>query len=452
MVRAASENPCAGADLEGGLGNPEGAGHGQVGHGLGLDALYLLRDEAEAVAKVHDGSLDAGACLAGEHEAGGLLLADADAEEVYLELGFVYSDEGAYLKHVALQARAAVAGEVEGVVLEERAAGGQALRDDPEGALQAGRLPVALGTEAEALSHQALRSEAGDLVEAAEVGIVDVGIAEVVEVGGEGCSALILEHAAQGNLGLGCVVDLLPVHLFAALVDLDGVELLVLFNELIGFSVGNLLVVVHEAADGVVVDVVAQALLELYAVAVGHGNVVHVHAEHEAAYVVGISYAGSHAGPYGNLLLCLFVLPVAADDLAGHAHAGADVSELDVAVGALVEVHEVHVDLAPGNLGVVLCVEVEEGLLQLLQAFDPHLGGREGVHPGDDTCALLVVVGSEHDLLHFLGAVGRALIYNLHGDIAALVQSGNHFLGVSVDSYDSITSIEQLCTSHPPKF
>ena len=34
-----------------------------------------------------------------------------------------------------------------------------------------------------------------------------------------------------------------------------------------------------------------------------------------------------------------------------------------------------HVDAVPGDLSVVLCVEVEQRLLQGLQTLDPHLGG-----------------------------------------------------------------------------
>ena len=103
-------------------------------------------------------------------------------------------------------------------------------------------------------------------------------------------------------------------------------------------------------------------------------------------------------------------------------------AELDVSVSALVEVHEVHVDFVPGDFGVVLGVEVEERLLQLLQTLDPHFGGREGVHPSDDTHTLVVVVCSEHHSLDFLGAVGSAFINNLHGDIAGGVEALDHFL------------------------
>ncbi len=120
---------------------------------------------------------------------------------------------------------------------------------------------------------------------------------------------------------------------------------------------------------------ITHALLELHAITVGNGYVVHVHTEHQAAYVVSISNTCSYASPCCNLLLSLFALPVTYNYLSRDAHTGADVTELDVAVGRLVEVHEVHVDVLPRQLSVVLCMEVEERLLESLQALDPHLGG-----------------------------------------------------------------------------
>ena len=69
MVSTTGENPSTCTNLECGLRNPEGAGHGQVGHGLRLDALHLLRNQAEAVAEVNDGGLDATAYLRCEDEA-----------------------------------------------------------------------------------------------------------------------------------------------------------------------------------------------------------------------------------------------------------------------------------------------------------------------------------------------------------------------------------------------
>ena len=118
---------------------------------------------------------------------------------------------------------------------------------------------------------------------------------------------------------------------------------------------------------------VSQTLLELNAVAIGNGNVVHVHTEHQTTNIVSISNTCCYACPYSNLLLSLLVLPITTNNFAGDAHTSADMSELDVTMSTLVEVHEVHVDLAPGNLGVILGVEVKQRLLQLLQTLDPHL-------------------------------------------------------------------------------
>ena len=42
-----------------------------------------------------------------------------------------------------------------------------------------------------------------------------------------------------------------------------------------------------------------------------------------------------------------------------------------------VEVHEIHIDRIPREFCIVLSVEVEERLLESLQALDPHLSWRE---------------------------------------------------------------------------
>ena len=78
-----------------------------------------------------------------------------------------------------------------------------------------------------------------------EVDSRDVCLAKVVEVGGEGSSAFFLQHSAQSDLCLSCMKHLLPVNLFARLVDLDGVFLLVFLNESLCLLVRNLLPVFH---------------------------------------------------------------------------------------------------------------------------------------------------------------------------------------------------------------
>ena len=195
---------------------------------------------------------------------------------------------------------------------------------------------------------------------------------------------------------------------------------------------------------------VAETLLELYAVTIGYGHVVHVHTKHQAAYVTSVGNTYCHASPNGNFLLSLFALPVAANHLAGNTHTGADMTELNITVSTLVQVHEVHIHRFPGDFSVKLSVEVEKRFLQSLQALNPHLGRRESVHPCDDTNALFLVVGSLHHVFHFLRTVGCTFIYYLYGNVSTIVQAIHHFLRVGVNLYNGVTSIKQLCTSHPP--
>ena len=57
-------------------------------------------------------------------------------------------------------------------------------------------------------------------------------------------------------------------------------------------------------------------------------------------------------------------------------------------MGSLVQVHEIHVDLGPRNLPVVLSVKMGKGFFEQAQTGDPHLGRREGVHPGNQADAV----------------------------------------------------------------
>ena len=86
---------------------------------------------------------------------------------------------------------------------------------------------------------------------------------------------------------------------------------------------------------------------------------------------------------------------VAEHRLALDAHAGLDERELAVAVGGLVQVHEVHVDGRPRQRLVGLGVQVQQRLAERLEPADPHLRRREGVHPRDHADAAVVVAGVE---------------------------------------------------------
>src|SRR6187431_1765772 len=104
--------------------------------------------------------------------------------------------------------------------------------------------------------------------------------------------------------------------------------------------------------------------LRLDAVATGDRHLAHVHAA-EARYFERsrFGHGDRRAPPTRELLDDIRVLPVAYHDLAVDPQPCADEPILPVAVGGLVEVHEVHVELSPGQLAVKLGVKMREGLL-----------------------------------------------------------------------------------------
>ena len=270
------------------------------------------------------------------------------------QTGLLGSDKRTYLQHVCLKDGAVLAVEVQRVVLKEGTAGGQALVHHPYGTVEGG-LPVAFGTETVTFGHQALRCQSRNLVEVAAV-----GLAQVVEVGGEAFGSLSLQDGTQGEFGLGGVPNFLIG--FGTSVFQCGVvvvEAEVFVYQCLHVFILHLCVVFHQLAHGAVVHVVAHALLGLHLVAVGHSHVVHLIAEADDEHVLSIGPSGADAHPHGNLLLRFLFLPVAYHHFAADAHAGADVSELTVAVGTLVEVHEVHIHGIPRNFLVVLRVQVE---------------------------------------------------------------------------------------------
>jgi hypothetical protein len=97
--------------------------------------------------------------------------------------------------------------------------------------------------------------------------------------------------------------------------------------------------------------------------------------------------AAGGPSPDADAVEDVWILPVADDRGPAAPEPSLEIPELAVAMGRLIEVHEVHVDLRPGEIAVELGVEMEEGLLQRSEPGDPHPGRRERVHPGDDADA-----------------------------------------------------------------
>ena len=355
----------------------------------------------------------------------------------------MFCDERANFEHVCLKDGAVFAVEVEGIVFQERATLLHALTHEPHGAVESGRLPVTFSAEAVAFSHQSLRSEAGDLVKQTEV----------VKVGCESFGTFIFQDTTQGDFSLGGVPDFrICFALGVFQCSIMFVEFEVGVYECLHFFVRSFLVIFHQVVHRTIVYVVTQALFGFHFIAVGYGYIVHLVAKAEDQHILRISPSGADTHPDSNLVQCILILPIAYNHFATDTHAGADMSELAVAVSRLVEVHEIHIHGIPRYFLVELGMQVKQGFLELLQAVNPHLCRRESMHPSDDTDTFVIIVGSLEYGLHFFRGVYCAFIYNFDRQFPGIVQACNHFIGMCINSNNSVTSIKELCSGDEPYF
>ena len=100
-------------------------------------------------------------------------------------------------------------------------------------------------------------------------------------------------------------------------------------------------------------------------------------------------------------------------------------------MGALVQVHVIHIDFFIRNGTVELCMKMQPRLLQHAKAVNPHLGRAECMAKGDDTRAGIVVVGLLDDLDRSIICFNDILVFNLAGQSSALVQTFHHSAAVA---------------------
>ncbi len=162
--------------------------------------------------------------------------------------------------------------------------------------------------------------------------------------------------------------------------------------------------------------------------------------------------AAGGAGPGGEALVDFRVFPMADHDLARQAQARADVTELAAAVGGLVQVHEIHVDVRPRDVAVELGVQVGQRLAEDLQAFDPHLRRGKRVHPGDDADAVFLRVRIDGELGDFGGGLEDRLENHLVRQRAGGVERLDDDLRVLIDFFERLGSVEVLGAGDEPDF
>ena len=143
---------------------------------------------------------------------------------------------------------------------------GQAGRHDLHRPNEQRRLPVALGTEAVAVGHEALGSDARELDE----------VAEVLEGVREGSEAAGLKERPQADLDPGGLAERRPALAVAPQRRRHVVGRVVLVDEPVDVGIGRRAHGGDEVADAVAVDPDAEADLRLDLVAFGDGDLAHV--------------------------------------------------------------------------------------------------------------------------------------------------------------------------------
>ena len=443
VVRTTGGDPALNGGLQARLRLPDGAGARKLLEGaLRLNDVDDVHEQAEAFANVghgdHDGVLGG---LAGEDQADRVGLA-ADAQRVDLQLRLGDGADGrGNLEHVGAHVELVALGEVVGVVLHEGGATLKAVAHDGADAHEDGGLPVAFSGKAPAvLGREALWANARQLWQSAEV-------LEIVDAGGAAVGAHHVDHR-----GLFLGGDEQGVVLGVQQSRVDVVLGLVVLDDLLDLVVLDGVVRSDELVDGPSVDGGAEHALGLGLVALGDGDVTHVVAPAHDLHVVGGIPAGAGAGPGADLLDDLRIGVVADDNLALDAEAGDDVTELTVAVGGLVQVHEVHVDGLPRDFLVVLGGQLQQRLGQHFEAANPHLGRGEGVAPGDDADDVRVGGSLDHELLDTVGGLQGGLEDDLGRNLAGVVQVVNHFSGVNGDLTQGFLAVQVLRTNAEPDF
>ena len=133
------------------------------------------------------------------------------------------------------------------------------------------------------------------------------------------------------------------------------------------------------------------------------------------------------------------------------AHARADEPVLPVAVGGLVQVHEVHVNAVPGDVAVELGVQVQQRLAQFGQPGDPHLGRGERVHPGDQPGAGVVGIGFAAQVADRVRVGQDRLEDDCDGDCGIAVQPCGDLLGVLRHLLQRFRAIQVLAAGDKPE-
>src|SRR5690625_4027967 len=335
--------------------------------------------------------------LAGKLQAGDVFT-DTDGMQCDFQAGLVRRDGGADFQHVGAQHLVPRA-QVISVVLHKGSTTFFALAHYFHDPVHGRGLPVTFAAVAVAFGHQPLGGHAGQTGQAGEV----------FEVVSKAFEAAFFQAALHADFQSRFVFN--HGHLVLWFEHVGGyiVTCQVFLNQRVGVRIADSINHGGQLTQTKGVHFIAEVTLGSHFIAFGYRYLPHVVTK--SGHFQGLSLGPTHsyAQPIIDFLLNALLLPMANDHTTILAQTGADVAELPVTVGTLVQVHVIHVDFGPGQLGVELGVQMHVRLIERLQAGNPHFGRGERVHPKNQTDTVAVIIGALTDGQNFLGGFNRRL-------------------------------------------
>ena len=182
------------------------------------------------------------------------------------------------------------------------------------------------------------------------------------------------------------------------------------FHQRIDFRLRHISHCLYQIPDSPGIDLPTQLPLNLHLVALGDRNLPHIVAKAHDLHFPGYRNANGSPHPISDTPEHIRILPIACDDLPRCPKPCRKEAMLPVAMGCLIQIHEIHVNLLVGNLLVVLGGKMAVGLLKFCHAVNPHLGRAEGMAPGDNSRTGIIIVCLLDDLGNLSIAHGCDLI------------------------------------------
>ena len=210
----------------------------------------------------------------------------------------------------------------------------------------------------------------------------------------------------------------------------------------------------HEIADAVAVDRVAEPDLGRDLVAFGHRDVPHVVAEARELRPLPVVPRARHAHPRADPVLHFRIGPMADDHLAVEPQPGVDEPGLAVAVRRLVEVHEIHVDLAPRQVAIELRVQVQKRLAPAASARrSTSSRAKRCASTGSSPAQLAASFASRQSCAHFLRRREDRLEDELERKaLRRRSSSSTILLRIRRDLLERLGTVEMLAAGDVPDF